>query len=62
MSGGNQYLDAIQAAYKAESSGTEFSFTQRDVMLYNLGIGAKRTDLKYVLYVSSTSLRPSSKG
>jgi multifunctional beta-oxidation protein len=34
---------------EAEPKGTEFEYTERDVMLYNLGIGAKRTDLKYVL-------------
>ena len=34
---------------KAEAKGTEFKFGERDVMLYNLGIGAKRTDLRYVL-------------
>ncbi|KAJ0113885.1 peroxisomal hydratase-dehydrogenase-epimerase [Diaporthe amygdali] len=47
-SGGNEYLDAIQTALKAESPGTEFSFSERDVMLYNLGVGAKRNDLRYV--------------
>ncbi|ROW13256.1 hypothetical protein VPNG_04802 [Cytospora leucostoma] len=47
-SGGNEYLDAIQAALKAESEGTEFSFTERDAILYNLGIGAKRNELGYV--------------
>ncbi|GAB1316714.1 bifunctional hydroxyacyl-CoA [Madurella fahalii] len=46
--GGNQYLDAIQKALKAEGNGTEYKYTERDVMLYNLGIGAKRTDLRYV--------------
>jgi multifunctional beta-oxidation protein len=46
--GGNQYLDAIQQALKAEGKGTEFKFTERDAMLYNLGIGAKRTDLRYI--------------
>ncbi|KAK2614334.1 hypothetical protein N8I77_001171 [Diaporthe amygdali] len=46
--GGNEYLDAIQTALKAESPGTEFSFSERDVMLYNLGVGAKRNDLRYV--------------
>ncbi|KAK4189287.1 hypothetical protein QBC35DRAFT_493690 [Podospora australis] len=45
---GKKYLQAIEAAKKAESKGTEFSYTERDIMLYNLGIGAKRTDLKYV--------------
>jgi len=44
----NQYLEAIEAAYQAEPKGTEFSYTERDAMLYNLGIGAKRTDLDYV--------------
>jgi multifunctional beta-oxidation protein len=34
---------------KAEPVGTEFNYTERDVILYNLGIGAKRTDLRYVL-------------
>ncbi|KAI3398821.1 hypothetical protein diail_8512 [Diaporthe ilicicola] len=47
-SGGNEYLDAIQTALKAESPATEFNFTERDVMLYNLGVGAKRNDLRYV--------------
>ncbi|KAK4245162.1 hypothetical protein C7999DRAFT_16630 [Corynascus novoguineensis] len=44
----NQYLEAIQKALKAEGKPTEFKFTERDVILYNLGIGAKRTDLRYV--------------
>ncbi|KAK0645536.1 hypothetical protein B0T16DRAFT_411402 [Cercophora newfieldiana] len=46
--GDNQYLAAIQKALKAEGNGTEFKYSERDVMLYNLGIGAKRTDLRYV--------------
>ncbi|KAK3390847.1 hypothetical protein B0H63DRAFT_466617 [Podospora didyma] len=46
--GGNQYLQAIQKALKAEANGTEFKYGERDVMLYNLGIGAKRNDLRYV--------------
>ncbi|KAM7191062.1 peroxisomal hydratase [Naviculisporaceae sp. PSN 640] len=44
----NQYLEAIQKAIKAQPKDTEFKYTERDVMLYNLGIGAKRTDLKYI--------------
>jgi multifunctional beta-oxidation protein len=48
-SGQNQHLDAIQKALATEGRGTEFTYTERDVMLYNLGIGAKRSDLKYVL-------------
>ncbi|KAK0701656.1 hypothetical protein B0T26DRAFT_734163 [Lasiosphaeria miniovina] len=47
-SSSNQYLEAIQKALKAEAVGTEFKYTERDVMLYNLGIGAKRNDLRYV--------------
>ncbi|KAK3358603.1 peroxisomal hydratase-dehydrogenase-epimerase [Lasiosphaeria ovina] len=47
-SSGNQYREAIQKALKAEAAGTEFKYTERDVMLYNLGIGAKRNDLRYV--------------
>jgi len=46
--GDSQYLDAISAAMKAEGKGTEFQYEERDVMLYNLGIGAKRDQLKYV--------------
>jgi multifunctional beta-oxidation protein len=34
---------------KMEGEGTEFIFEERDVMLYNLGVGAKKQDLKYVL-------------
>ncbi|ROT38722.1 short chain dehydrogenase [Sodiomyces alkalinus F11] len=45
---GANYLAAIDAAIKAEPKPTEFVYTDRDVMLYNLGIGAKRTELKYV--------------
>ncbi|POS69727.1 short chain dehydrogenase [Diaporthe helianthi] len=47
-SGGNEYLEAIQTALKAESPATEFTFTERDAILYNLGVGAKRDDLRYV--------------
>jgi multifunctional beta-oxidation protein len=44
-----QVLGAIESAKKAEAKGTEFKYEERDVILYNLGIGAKRTDLPYVL-------------
>ncbi|KAM7218987.1 peroxisomal hydratase-dehydrogenase [Rhypophila decipiens] len=44
----NQYLEAIQNAKEAKPKDTEFKYTERDVMLYNLGVGAKRTDLKYI--------------
>jgi len=45
----NQYLEAIQKALQTEGNGTEFKYSERDVALYNLGIGAKRSDLKYIL-------------
>ncbi|KAI8956255.1 hypothetical protein F4801DRAFT_7998 [Xylaria longipes] len=44
----NQYLEAQEKAKNAKSESTEFSYTDRDAMLYNLGVGAKRTDLPYV--------------
>ena len=44
-----EFLDAIAEAKKAEAKGTEYTYEERDVMLYNLGIGAKLTDLDYVL-------------
>ncbi|KAF2746338.1 multifunctional beta-oxidation protein-like protein [Sporormia fimetaria CBS 119925] len=45
---GSQYLKAQEEAKAAKAEGTPFDYTQRDVILYNLGIGAKRTDLPYV--------------
>jgi multifunctional beta-oxidation protein len=44
-----EILDKISEALKAEPKGTDFKYEERDVMLYNLGIGAKRTELPYVL-------------
>jgi len=44
----NQYLEAQQRAKSATPKDTEFKYTERDVMLYNLGIGARRTDLRYI--------------
>lgn len=55
--GSNQYLDAIREALTRESSGTEFRYEERDVILYNLGIGAKRTDLRYV-FESADDFQP----
>lgn len=43
-----QYLQAIAKAKEAKSPETIFTYTDRDSMLYNLGVGAKRTDLAYV--------------
>lgn len=44
-----EILDNIAAAKKLDGNGTEFKFEEKDVILYNLGIGAKKNDLPYVL-------------
>lgn len=44
-----EILANIEKAKKAEASGTPFKYEEKDVILYNLGIGAKKTDLPYVL-------------
>ncbi|PNP38668.1 hypothetical protein TGAMA5MH_09394 [Trichoderma gamsii] len=44
----NEHLAAIAEALGKEGSPTEYSFTDRDVILYNLGVGANRKELKYV--------------
>jgi len=41
-------LSNIEKAKKAEANGTEFKYEHKDIILYNLGIGAKKTDLSYV--------------
>lgn len=41
-------LDNIENAKKLQSEGSEFSYDDKDIILYNLGIGAKRTELHYV--------------
>ncbi|PBP28960.1 hypothetical protein BUE80_DR000138 [Diplocarpon rosae] len=43
-----EILANIEKAKKAESAGTEFKYEERDILLYNLGVGAKKTDLHYV--------------
>jgi len=43
-----EILANIEAAKKAKAEGTDFSYDERDVILYNLGVGAKRTDLPLV--------------
>lgn len=45
---GKKYLEAIATAQNSKSPETEFSYAERDCMLYNLGIGAKRTEIPYV--------------
>lgn len=42
------YLKAIEEAKAAKAEGTPFNYTEKDVILYNLGVGAKRTDLPFV--------------
>jgi len=54
---GTDYLAKIEQAKKAKSSGTEFTYTNRDVILYNLGLGAKRTDLPLV-YENDDNFHP----
>jgi multifunctional beta-oxidation protein len=43
-----EILDNIEKAKKAKPEGSEFSYDDRDVILYNLGLGAKRTDMSLV--------------
>lgn len=48
-----QYEDSedtedIKAAKRAKGETTEVTYTERDVMLYNLGIGAKADELQWV--------------
>ena len=46
-----EILANIAKAKKIEGQGSEFKFEEKDVILYNLGIGAKKNDLPYVLCV-----------
>ena len=41
-------LENIEKAKNLRSEGTKFTYDEKDVILYNLGIGAKRTDLSFV--------------
>ena len=41
-------LKSIENAKKAQAAGSEFSYDDRDVILYNLGLGAHRTELPLV--------------
>ena len=43
-----KYLSKIQEAMQMKSESTTYSYTDRDVILYNLGIGAKRAELPLV--------------
>jgi multifunctional beta-oxidation protein len=46
--GGNDILANIEKAKQATTDGTAFDYVDRDVILYNLSVGAKRTDLPLV--------------
>lgn len=52
----HEILENIEKAKKLDSEGTEFSYDDKDVILYNLSIGAKRSDLPYV-YEGSESFQ-----
>lgn len=54
----NEYLDAIKAVVGKEGPPVEFKFEERDSILYNLGLGAKATELKYTLYVLNPNYIP----
>lgn len=43
-----KYLSKIDAALKLKGTSKTYTYTERDVILYNLGLGAKRTDLPLV--------------
>lgn len=49
-------LDNIEKAKRLQSEGTKFKYDDKDVILYNLGIGAKRTELPLV-YENSDSFQ-----
>ncbi|KAL9112900.1 MAG: hypothetical protein Q9187_007705, partial [Circinaria calcarea] len=51
-----QILEKIEKAKKLQGDGSEFSYDDRDVILYNLGVGAKRTDL-HLVYENSDSFQ-----
>ena len=49
-------LGNIEKAKSLQSEGSQFKYDDRDVILYNLGVGAKRTELPFV-YESSDSFQ-----
>jgi len=48
-----KYLSKIQSAIGTKSQPSKYTYTDRDVILYNLGVGAKRSDLSLVYDGSS---------
>ena len=51
-----EILEGIEKAKQLRGDGTEFSYDDKDVILYNLGVGAKRTQLPLV-YENSDSFQ-----
>ncbi|KAK4692718.1 multifunctional beta-oxidation protein, partial [Lecanoromycetidae sp. Uapishka_2] len=51
-----EILENIERSRGLDSKGTQFKYDDRDVILYNLGIGAKRTELPLV-YENSDSFQ-----
>jgi len=51
-----EILDNIEKAKRMQPEGTAFKYDEKDVILYNLGIGAKRTELSLV-YEGSESFQ-----
>lgn len=47
-------LDNIEKAKSLKSEGTTFSYNDKDIILYNLSIGAKRTELPFTYESSDT--------
>ena len=53
---GESYLKAIAHAKASTARGTEYQYDDKDVILYNLSIGARRTDMQFV-YENSDSFQ-----
>lgn len=54
---GQDFLGAIAKAKAMKADGTPFDYTERDVILYNLSLGSKRTQLPLV-YENDESFQP----
>ena len=57
QSAGNDKLQAIEKAKGMSTDGSGFDYVDRDLILYNLSVGAKRTDLPLV-YENSENFQP----
>jgi len=54
--GDTGFLENIEKAKRMQCEGSEFNYDDRDVILYNLGVGAKRTELP-LIYEGSDSFQ-----